>query len=396
VYIVTTPVTADVLLRGQLAYLRESGFEITVISAPGPELQRVAKREGVDTIAIPIAREIEGIADAISLARLVRALRRLEPDIVNASTAKGGLLGMAAAAAARVPVRIYLQRGLRLETIRGPKRMVLAAAERAVTACAHHVICVSASLRALLVESGFGPTTKYSVLGAGSSNGIDIERFARTPERLREASDLRRTLGIPNDAPVIGFVGRPVADKGVDELLDAFDLITTVLPAARLLFIGAGFGDYDAEPALAERLRRPNVIAVGRVDEPAPYYAIMDVHAFPSHREGLPNAPLEAAASGVPTVGTRATGIADAVVDGETGLLVGIRDTRAFAAALLRYLHEPALRAEHGRAARARTAALFERSVVWARWRDEYVRLLGANGLPLPEPSLERHAKSGT
>ena len=378
VFLVTVPTTADVLLRGQLGYLSDHGFDVTVISSPGPELELVAQRERVRTIAVPMARDIDIGADAISLARVTRTLAGLRPDIVNASTSKAGLLGMIAAATLRVPVRVYLLRGLRLETERGAKRAILGVAERVAVRCAHEVVCVSESLRSRFVESGFAPADRCRVLGAGSSNGFELERFAPTEARRAEARRLRGELGIPADAPVIGFIGRPVLDKGIRELLQAFERVRERHPAARLVLVGAGFAGDHADAGIQKRLHAmPQVVVVGRVAEPAPYYAMMDVLAFPSYREGFPNAVMEAAATGVPTVGARVTGVVDAIRDGTSGLLVEPREASGLAEAIARYVADPSLRARHGAAARARVAAELTRERVWGHWLDEYRRLLG-------------------
>lgn len=373
VYAVTHPGSADALLRGQLAFMRESGFDVTVVSAPGPELERVRDREKVDVVEVPMVRRNDARRDAISLVAMTRALRRLRPDIVNASTPKAGLLGMLAARALGVPHRIYLLRGLRLETETGALRAILAATERAASSCAHIVPCVSHSLLRAAVDGGYVPADKALVVGAGSSNGVDVERFARTPERRAEGAALMAKRGIAATDPVIVFVGRLVADKGIGELLEAFRIVRGVVPTVKLLLVGGELAGEMIDPHLAKLVATtPGVVTTEVIADLAPWYARMDVLALPSYREGFPNVALEAAAASVPVVGFRSTGVVDAVVDGVTGTLVGKRDVAELAHALLQYVKLPDRAATHGAAARRRVVSLFRREAIWGAWADFY------------------------
>jgi glycosyltransferase involved in cell wall biosynthesis len=379
VYIMTSASSA-MYIRSHVPYLRERGFEVVFISAPGDELRLARERDGIITISVPMEREISPLKDLVSLIRLYIVLRRLRPAIVNAGTPKAGLLGMIAAWAAGVPVRIYFLLGLRLETTRGLKRFVLSVAERCAAAFAHKVICDSESLRRLYVRLGYTTEAKTCVPGKGSPNGIYADEIPQTPQLRERSRVLRVQLGIPDGAPVVGFAGRLTRDKGVPELLDAFEQVLASFPDARLLILGS-FEDGDPIPeSYVRRLHcHPQVVLTGYVSDIAAYYRIMDVVAFPSYREGLAGPPLEAAlVAEIPTVAFEATGTVDAVCDGVTGTIVPLGDVASFACALEKYLADDFLRREHGQAARKYVLRYFSPEIVQEAIYGEYVRLLKA------------------
>ena len=354
--------------------MREHGFEVVVISSFGEELEAVAETEGVAVLKVPMRREISPLHDLVSLWRLYRTLRSLKPDLVNASTPKAGFLGMLAAKMARVPVRIYTLRGLRLETLGGLKRFVTSFTERLASACSSQVVSVSKSLRQVYVGCSLAPTSKVVVLGEGSSNGVEVERFLPSEKNLRRSEALRQQLGIPEGALVVGFVGRFTRDKGITELLNASGKILDTFPETRFLLLGRLVeGDDPIPVTYVKKLEKhPRMVQVGFVPDTAPYYHLMSVLAFPSHREGLPNAPLESASAGVPVVGFDATGTSDTVVDGATGLLVARGDEDALAKAIIQLLGDDSLRKRMGEAARERALKYFSNEKVWERWMRLY------------------------
>jgi glycosyltransferase involved in cell wall biosynthesis len=344
---ITHPQTCMVL-GPRLRALKEGGFRVVLISSPGELLDQMVEEEGVEAVPIPMCRDIAPLSDLVSLIRLSRALARLRPDMTEFSTPKAGLLGNLAARWCGVPVRVYMLRGLRLETLAGLKRRVLVWAERIASACARHVVCNSRSLRAMAIALRLAPAQKLHLIGSGSSNGVDIDRFSPGPDLIR------RRLGILPPAPVIGFVGRLTRDKGIPELIDAFDEVLHSIPSARLLLVGWFDRSEDAvsEPLKRRILAHPRIVCTGYVKDTAPYYRAMDVMALPTWREGFPNVVLEAAASGVPVVTTISTGSRDAVIPEVTGLLIPAGYPQAIAESLLRLLRHPEDRVRMGRAAR--------------------------------------------
>jgi glycosyltransferase involved in cell wall biosynthesis len=361
------------VLKKRLRALREAGFRVVLVSSPGELLERTAAEEGVEAVAIRMRRAISPLSDLVALARLWWVLGRVKPDVVEFSTPKAGLLGTLAAWLRGVPHRVYLLRGLKLETAGGLKRCILLAAERLAAACAHVVLCNGPSLRAQTLALTIAPAKKLVLLGEGSSHGVDIERFSPGP------TDVRERFGLSRDAPLIGFVGRLTRDKGIPELMEAFEAIRATEPAARLLLVG--WFD-EAEDALDAELRariavHPQICCTGFVRDTSAYYRVIDVLVLPSRREGFPNVALEAAATGIPVIATSATGSRDSVVPNVTGLLISPGSPAAIANAVLALLRNPARRQQMGNAARAWVQEHFQEERVVGLTTSFYASMLG-------------------
>jgi len=353
---ITHPQTC-LVLRGRLLALREAGFCVTLVCSPGALFEMIGESEGVETIAVPIQRGMAPLGDIVSLFRLWAILRRIKPEIVEFSTPKAGLLGMMAAKMAGVPRRVYHLRGLKLESAAGLKRRILAMAERIAAACSDVVLCNSESLRVTVRSLRLVPSRKLQVLGSGSSNGVDTVKFSPGD------SDVRQRLRWPKNEPVLGFVGRLTQDKGLPELIDAFELILEEYPTAHLLL--AGWFDQSDDALTAEMRdrieRHPRVACTGYVDDASPYYRAMDLFVLPTRREGFPNVVLEASATGIPVITTLATGARDSVLHGVTGVLILPGDKEAICAASLELLRDPERRQRMGAAGRAWVTGSFEK-----------------------------------
>lgn len=391
---VTTVALALGFLRGQVRYMKARGLDVRAVSSPGEGLAEFEASEGVAVHPISMLRRITPARDLVALGRLVRHFSTVRPHIVHAHTPKGGLLGTTAAWLAGVPVRVYHMRGLPYMTATGHRRVLLRWTEKVACALADRVLCVSPSLRDVAVREGICRPGKIAVLANGSGNGVDSGGRFNPGRWTASRGRIRREHGIPADAPVVGFVGRIVRDKGLVELMTAWQQVRAC-GSVHLLLVGQ-IEPQDPLPGEVLDLLRTDdrVHLCGTQPDAAPFYAAMDIVVLPTYREGFPNVPLEAAAMGLPVVATRIPGCVDAVEDGVTGTLVPPRDAPALSAAIRAYLDAPDLRYRHGRAGRERVVRTFAQETIWAELYSEYERLLQARRLPLPQPARLRETFS--
>lgn len=373
-FIVTCPVTAKRLLKSQAIYLQSIGFRVSIVAAPDKAIQQDLAAAGITFFGIPMSREISIFQDLRTLVTLIRLLAKCRPQIVNASTPKAGLLGMIAAWLVRIPHRIYLVRGLRLETTSGKLRSILASTEKIASYCATSVLAVSASLRDQYIREGFLAARKIRVLGHGTSNGVELSRF----EQAKMVT--RSEFGIYEEAKVMGFVGRMTRDKGIADLLEVYKQLRSEFDSVRLLIVGDfEDGDHPDKQTVKEILSSDGIICTGFVDDAAPYYQVMDVLVFPSAREGFPNVPIEASAAGLPVVAYKATGTSDAVEHEKTGKLVPYGNPLGLVKAIRCYFENQKLRQSHGENGKRMVKEKFSHQAVREYYAREYMSLVHQN-----------------
>lgn len=350
-FAVASPVS--IALLGPLpAKLASESWEVHIVST-GLGQERFARDAdpAVSFHQINIEREPSFPSDLVSLVALFSLIRRIRPTIVVGATPKASLLAMIAAFTNGVRARVYFLWGLRLESSSGLLRLLMTVAEKTTARLATDILSVSASLMHRFTQLGLSESQKVSVLGYGSSKGVNLEVFrpARVTERL-DLDQLADRIGLTPRVPVIGYFGRITADKGVDFLDKARRELNRLGVDHQVLVVGQNeIGSKFRWSTDADL--RPPVLLGHRTDVPQ-LLRLTDVLCLPSLREGLPNVCLEASASSVPIVATRVTGTVDCVEDRVNGILVKLASSGALAEALAEVLTNPLLSSELRRNAR--------------------------------------------
>jgi glycosyltransferase involved in cell wall biosynthesis len=331
-----------------------------------PELRRAALHP------VAIERAISPLADLRALLQLTALLTRIRPAAVHSLTPKAGLVAAFAAFIARVPMRTHTFTGQVWATRSGLARTLLRGLDGIIPLLDTHVLADSASQLAFLRAEGVLGRDAGQVIGKGSVAGVDAQRFRPDPQARAQ---VRAELDIPSDATVFLFAGRLNRDKGVLDLADAFSTLARARDDVFLLLVGPDEGSLAAEIA-ARTGGSSHVRFAGWTEALERYMAASDVFCLPSHREGFGAVIIEAAAAGLPSIGSHVYGITDAIEDGLTGVLVPPGDAAALAAAMRELAGHPDVRIALGTAARARALRDFSADALSEAFLDFYRRAL--------------------
>ena len=335
--ITTVPLSLHKLLKGQMSYMVEHGFDVLMVSADGPEIAAVTKHEGCPHHVVHMTRKLTPFQDLVSLWKLFLLIRKYRPHIVHTHTPKAGLLGMLAAKIAGVPIRMHTVAGLPWMESKGIKKMLLKSVERITAWSAQYLYANSRSLKQFMIDEHIVTNVeKLNVLGAGTSNGIDLSYFSSKQVSPAVINDVKRAAGLPEHGRAWLFVGRIVADKGIQELYDAFSELNKAYPDDQLWLVGP----FEEHNELNDSLRlnlsnNPNIKMWGYQEDVRPYMAVAYALVFPSYREGFPNVPLQAAAMECPLILSDINGCNELVSHNENGLLIPVKDSLSLYHAML-------------------------------------------------------------
>ena len=355
-FISTVEFTVNAFLVSHLKNLSKN-YNITVVTKLQNKNFFDDKKLNISTKNINFSRKINLCNDLICLVRMIYFFRKEKFDAVCSITPKAGLLGMLASYFCFVPMRVHCFTGQIWITKVGIKRYFFKFIDQLINILStHNIVDSKSQFDFLLIESVINK--KSFVFGSGSINGVDLDKFK---PNLRERYNLRKKLNISKSTFVILFLGRLNKDKGVYDLIKAFNRVN--IDSACLLFVGP-----DEEKVNENFKNMKNILFYGPTSFPQKFLMSSDVLCLPSYREGFGNVIIEAAATGIPSIASNIYGLTDAIVPNETGLLHKVGDIDGIAGLIKLIFTNKKLSKELGKKAKKRAEIEFDTKILVRHW----------------------------
>ena len=366
-HIISVSFSINYFFGDQFRYLKEkTGNQYFLGCSPSKELDQLSESLAFNKLEVEIKRSISPLKDLIAIYDIYKFIKKNNITTVVGHTPKGGMVAMIAAYLSGVRNRIYFRHGIVYETSSGFKRFLLLNIDRLSGTLANKVVCVSNAVKKISIKDGLNAPCKNIILGLGTCSGVDTEgRYNPIAISINERLNIKNELGIEDNDIVIGFVGRIVRDKGINDLISAWQLLQSKYQNVKLLLVGP-IEDRDSisDKAVYEIKHNPTIIHTGFVLHSAPYFSVMDIFVLPTYREGFPTVTLEASSMGIPVVTTKATGCEESIIENQTGVFT-TNDHFDIASKIGNYIENELLRKTHGLKGRDFVQINFEQHKMW-------------------------------
>lgn len=366
-HIITVSFVINHFFGKQFSYLKEkTSNQYFLGCSPSDEFFQLSESLNYTPFAVNVTRRISPITDLKAIFKIYKFIKDNNIDTVIGHTPKGGMVAMIAAFFAGVNNRVYFRHGIIYETSKGLKRFLLKNIDRLSGTLAKKVVCVSNSVKKISERDKLNNPSKNIVLGLGTCNGIDTEnKFNPEKNELATLPNITKNLQLSEDNFVIGYVGRLVKDKGINELIESWEILRIKHKNLKLLLVGP-IEDRDAISNESKIIIETdeNIINTGFVLSAAPYFSLMDVFILPTYREGFPTVSLEASSMKLPVLISKATGCEESIVENKTGIFIK-NNPQDIAEKIEYYIQNPEMKIIHGLKGREFVRGNFEETKIW-------------------------------
>lgn len=375
-FIVTASVSLYGLYRNQWDYWLRQGYIVHAVANHGPE-HNLLRKIGIVSHAIPIQRKPSPLHDLLSLIYLIIFFYKYRFNIIHVSTPKAAFLGSIAAYLSGHNNIVYTVHGRPYENMKGIIRFLFEMCERITCHLSTIILPVCHELGKAISCNDHRIANKTRVIGLGSNNGVDVHAFQPTPETTSRGLALRQTLLIPTNDIVLLFVGWLRREKGINELVNTFSLLSYNYSCIHLILLG----NYEmSDPLNPDTIQvignHPRIHHCSWQWDTIPYYAASDIFVFPSHREGFGNAILEASAMELPVIACDIMGCRESVKSNVTGLLVPPMNISILYKTIERLIFDTDLRKQLGKNGRIRICNNFIQEHIWHNINSIYLSLI--------------------
>lgn len=361
-----------------LDLIRDYGDDVLLLTGPevGPEGDLLSQGRAGELPILKLdnlRRSIHPVRDFKGFHEIREAIRDFRPDVVHTHSAKGGMLGRAAAAREKVPVIVHSVHGAPFHPYQSALvRQTYRQCETWAAKRCHHLISVADAMTDLLVDASVAPREKFTTI----YSGMDVEPFLKADEHRTE---VRERFGLKDEHVVIGKIARLFHLKGHDDLISAAAEVVKQIPDVRFLLVGDGI----LRKQLSERIdslgMKDHFVFSGLVppSEVPAMIGAMDALVHTSYREGLARALPQALIAGRPVISYDIDGAREVAISGETGFLVPPGDIAELSTAMIRLASDSELRQKLGRAGRERFTDQFRHQTMTRQIRELYYSLSG-------------------
>lgn len=371
-FVVASPYTALSFLKDHIKAL-SAIYEVYLVANQAiPSV--IESLDIKDFKCIQIERNINIQSDVRALLELHKYFKEQKFEAVHSVTPKAGLITALAAYLAQIPHRIHIFTGQVWATKHGMMRFLLKYMDKMIVKLDNHILVDGKGQRQFLINNHIVSTANSRVLGDGSICGVNTNNFIPNQNTKK---NIRMELQIPNDKTVFVFMGRLNKDKGITELLTAYDRICNTYKNTFLVLFGNDEGNYqDTFSQYTNIKNHTNFLYYGRTDKPYEMLQVADVFVLPTYREGFGSSVIEASCLGIPVICSDAYGVMDAMVDNKTGLRCKVADVDSLYQCMEKLSMNPNLRQELGSNGRERVLKYFSNDRLTKLWVEFYRNIL--------------------